>query len=131
MSQTPQSTPWVRGFVKWFDPRGRSINMIGFILNRITALGLTLYLFLHLVMLSRLAAGPEAYAQFLEIVHNPVFIFGELLVVAGGVIHGLNGIRIGLTSFGIGTRSQKAMLVVLLSAAVLISLYFAVRMFTA
>ncbi len=116
---------------KWFDPRSRTISYLGFILNRITALGLTLYLFLHLFMLSQLAQGPGAYDSFLETVHNPIFTFGEVLVVLAGCMHGLNGIRIVLNSLGIGARSQKAMLVTFMSIAILIGLYFAVRMFSA
>jgi succinate dehydrogenase / fumarate reductase cytochrome b subunit len=115
---------------KWFDPRGRSINMIGFILNRITALGLTLYLFLHLIVLNQLAQGSAAYDGFLSMIHNPVFTFFEVLVVTAGFMHGLNGIRIALNSFGVGIRSQKMLLIVLLGIAVIVSLAFAVHMFT-
>lgn len=114
---------------KWFDPRGRQPGTWGFILNRITALGLTLYLFLHLYMLRQLAEGPASYEGFLETIHSPIFIFGEFLVVTGGFIHGLNGIRIGLTSFGIGVTYQKQLLYVMMAIAILGSLYFAVKMF--
>ena len=44
-------------------------------------------------------------------------------------MHGLNGVRIVLNSFGVAIRYQKMLLVVLLSIAVVISLVFAVRMF--
>jgi succinate dehydrogenase / fumarate reductase cytochrome b subunit len=115
---------------KWFDPRWRTLNMLGFILNRVTALGLTLYLFLHLGVLSRLAQGAKAYDSFIALAHSPVFIFGEALVVAAGFIHGLNGIRIALNSFGVGARYQKALLVVVLLVALASSLVFAVRMFS-
>ena len=103
----------------------------GFILNRITALGLTLYLFLHLFMLQPTAAGPGAYDSFLSTIHNPFFTFMEVLVVMAGFMHGLNGIRIVLNSLGVGVRYQKAMLVAFMSIAVIISLVFAVHMFSA
>jgi len=115
---------------KWFDPRARSINMIGFILNRITALGLTFYLFLHLIVLHQLAQGPAAYDGFLSMIHNPVFTFFEVLVVTAGFMHALNGIRIALNSFGVGIRYQKMLLVVLMGIAIIVSLVFAVHMFT-
>ena len=130
MSQvTPQST-LVRA-VKWFDPRYRTVNMIGFILNRISALGLTLYLFMHLAVLSQLAGGPGGYDKFIALIHNPFFTFMEVLVVTAGMMHGLNGARIVLNSLGIAVRIQKMLLIVLLSIAVVISLVFAVRMFLA
>ena len=130
MSETTKDPTLTRA-IRWFDPRGRTINTIVFILNRITGLGLAFYLLLHLIMLGQLAKGPEAYDGFLALMHNPFVIFGETLVVAAGFIHGLNGIRIALIGFGIGTRNQRQMLVVLLLTAIVCSLYFAFRMFAA
>lgn len=106
-------------FMRWFDPRNRSLGTVAFILNRITALGLTLYLFMHLIVLGNLARGPEAYDQFIAFAKNPVFIFGEILVIAAGLIHGLNGIRIALNSFGIGTRYQKQAFIGLMIVALI------------
>lgn len=110
--------------LSWFDPRGRKIGTYAFILNRITALGLTIYLALHLFMLSKLAQGPEAYNDFITLAKTPVIKVGEMLVVAAGIMHGLNGIRIALTSFGIGARYQKQMaLIVALLSAVMIAIF--------
>ncbi|MEA4906990.1 MAG: succinate dehydrogenase, cytochrome b556 subunit [Chloroflexi bacterium] len=130
MSQTARPSTVTRA-VRWFDPRGRTINTIAFILNRITGLGLTLYLFLHLYMLGKLAQGPQAYDQFIATVKNPVFLAGEILVIIAGFLHGLNGIRIALISFGVGVRAQKQMLIVLMIIALAVSAYFAVHMFSA
>lgn len=99
--------PAPANFWRWFDPRNRQIGTWAFILNRITALGLTLYLLMHLLALSQLAQGAAAYDGFVAIAKNPVFKIGEMLVIAAGLIHGLNGIRIALNSFGIGVRYQK------------------------
>lgn len=125
----PGNQPSPNNAWKWFNPFGRQTGGWAFILNRITALGLTLYLFLHLVILYQLSRGPEAYNGFLEMIHNPVFIFAELLVVAAGVIHGLNGIRIVLTSFGIGVTVQKQLFYGLMAVSVVVTLMFAFRMF--
>jgi succinate dehydrogenase / fumarate reductase cytochrome b subunit len=115
---------------KWFDPRARTINMLGFILNRITALGLTVYLYLHLGVLRQLSEGPGAYDNFLANIHNPIFTSLEVLVIAAGFIHGLNGVRIALISFGVGVRYQKTLMVALVGAAVILSAIFAFHMFT-
>lgn len=122
-SSAPQNFP------RWFDPRNRHIGTWGFILNRITALGLTLYLFMHLIALSQLASGPDAYDGFIALVENPLFKLGELLVIAAGLIHGLNGIRIALNSFGIGTRYQRPMFVVLMAVALVGIAIFGAKMF--
>lgn len=124
-----RNQPFPGNFPRWFDPRYRSIGTWAFILNRVTALGLTLYLFLHLVMLGNLARGPEAYAAFLELAHTPVIKVGEMLVIAASLIHGLNGIRIALTSFGIATRHQRPLFAGLMLIAAAGTLVFGYKMF--
>lgn len=103
--------------LRWFDPRNRKLGTWAFILNRITALGLTLYLFMHLIVLGTLARGPEAYDNFIKLAKTPVILIGETLVIAAGIIHGLNGIRIALNSFGIGTRYQQQIFIGLMIVA--------------
>ena len=125
MPNPPHSQNWPR----WFDPRNRSLGSIAFILNRITALGLTLYLMLHLIALGQLAQGAEVYDNFISLVNTPLFKFGELLVIAAGIIHGLNGIRIALNSFGIGVRYQRSMFISLMALALVLIIFFAYKMF--
>jgi succinate dehydrogenase / fumarate reductase, cytochrome b subunit len=117
-------------FWTWFNPLGRQMGGWGFILNRITGLGLTLYLFMHLIVLGTLARGANAYDSFIALAHNPLFMVGEFLVVAAGFIHGLNGIRIVLNSLGLALPYQKTLLIVLMILAVLASVFFGLRMFT-
>ena len=126
MPNQPEANNWPR----WFDPRSRSLGTFGFILNRVTALGLTLYLLMHLIALGQLARGADAYDGFIALVKNPLFKLGELLVIAAGVIHGLNGIRIALNSFGIGVRRQKSTFIALMLIAVFIIVFFAFKMFS-
>ena len=118
-------------FWRWFDPRSRSVGTWAFILNRITALGLTLYLFIHLIVLGKLAQGPQAYDEFVSLAHTPVIKVGEMLVIAGGLIHGLNGIRIALTSFNIGTAYHKQIFAGLMVIAVIGIIIFGWKMFGA
>lgn len=117
-------------FLLWFDPRGRSASSWAFILNRITALGLTFYLLLHLMMLGQLAIGPDAYDGFIKLVKNPIVAVGELLVVAAGIMHGLNGIRIALTGLGFGTVHHKKMLAAAAIFSLGLIIMFGVRMFS-
>jgi len=122
--------PAPQRFWTWFNPFNRETGGWAFILNRITALGLSLYLFLHLVVLGTLAQGPDAYGAFMAIIEHPVYKIGELLVVAAAIIHGLNGIRIILTSFGIGIASQKQTFWIFMAISVIATLFFAIRMFS-
>ncbi len=50
-------------------------------------------------------------------------------MVAAGIIHGLNGIRIALTSFGIATRYQRPIFLGLMALAAVGIAYFTYIMF--
>lgn len=128
---TPHNRPSPMKFWLWFNPIGRQTGGWAFILNRVTALGLTFYLYLHLIVLGQLAKGPQGYDNFLKLVRNPIAISGELLVVAGGILHGFNGVRIVLTTFGVSVTRQKQLFYALMAIALVIILVFGIRMFTA
>jgi succinate dehydrogenase / fumarate reductase cytochrome b subunit len=115
---------------KWFDPRGRQPGTWAFILNRVTGLGLTFYLYLHLIVLGRLAQGPEAYDSFVALAKSPIFVFGEFLVVAAAIYHGLNGIRVALNSFGFVIPRQRQLFYGVAFVAVIGFVIFGIRMFT-
>jgi succinate dehydrogenase / fumarate reductase cytochrome b subunit len=117
-----------RQLLAWFDPRWRDIGTWAFVLNRLSGIGLTIYLFLHLIVLGTLARGPEAYDSFIQLAKSPLFVAGELFVVVGGLYHGLNGLRIALTSFGVGVAHQRRLFYVVLAVVLIGSAIFAVRM---
>ncbi len=125
-----RNAPSPVNFWRWFDPRYRSMSTWGFILNRITALGLTLYLFIHLIALGQMALGQEAYDNFIHFAHLPVIKAAEMLVIAGGLIHGLNGIRVGMTSFGIASIHQKLIFAGLMGIAAIGIIFFGIKMFS-
>jgi succinate dehydrogenase / fumarate reductase cytochrome b subunit len=124
-----RNQPSARKFMMWFLPFRRAIGSWAFALNRITAIGLTFYLFLHLLVLGRLAQGPGAYDEFLLLTENPLIKLGEWAVVAAAILHGLNGIRVVLTSFGVGVTRQKQLFYGLMAVAVVVILIFTARMY--
>jgi succinate dehydrogenase / fumarate reductase cytochrome b subunit len=124
-----RNQPSARRFWAWFTPLRRDIGSWAFALHRITAIGLTAYLILHLAVLGLLARGPGAYDQFLELTENPFIKLGEWLVVAAVILHGLNGIRIILTSFGIAITRQKQLFYGFMVIALLVILFFTARMY--
>ena len=126
---TTQNQPSARKFWTWFIPLRRDIGSWAFALNRITALGLTLYLFMHLFILGKLAQGPDAYNEFLTLTENPFIKLGEWAVVAAAILHGLNGIRIILTSFGVGVTRQKQLFWGFMALAAVLILFFTARMY--
>ncbi len=118
------------GLAGWFDVRHRSLSMLAFVLNRITGLGLVLYLGMHLVVLSLLAGGATNWDGFLNIVRSPFFLMMDVVLIAGALIHGLNGIRVALVGMGIGIRGQRSTFIFLMIVALVILAYAAVLIFT-
>lgn len=118
-----------RGFLGWFDPRGRRLGGLAFILNRLTGLGLVLYLYLHLVILSMLVRGPNAWDDFVDIALSPPFLALDVFLLAGMLIHGLNGIRVGLVGLGLVASRQKALFISAMVIAAFVALVGALRIF--
>ena len=123
--------PTLGHIARWFDPRGREPGTWAFILNRVTALGLTLYLYMHLIVLGKLSQGPEAYDGFLAFIKSPIYVTGEFLVVAAVLIHGLNGLRVALNSFGYAVPYQRQLFYGLMVIALIGCVIFGIRMYTA
>ena len=86
---------------------------------------------MHLVVLSQLALSPEGYDAFITFAHHPAVLAGELLVVLGALMHGLNGLRIVFCHFSPLIRYQKIIFWVLMTLAIGAGIYFGVRMYGA
>ena len=100
-----------RGVAGWVDVRGRRLGGWAFVLNRVAGLGVLFYLYLHLVVLSQLAAGPGAWDSLLKNWFlNPVVLILDVVLLTGLLVHGLNGIRVTLVGFGLVVSRQKALL---------------------
>jgi len=108
----------VRRAGRWFDVRRRKLGMWAFALNRIVCIGLVVYLYLHLVVLSTLSRGPGAWDAFISLVRQPYFLVLDVILLAGILIHGLNGLRVTLTGFDVCVKKQKALFSVLMLVAV-------------
>jgi len=108
---------------RWLDVRRRKLGMWAYALNRITGIGLVVYLYLHLVVLSLLLRGQGAWDFFVTVARSPYVLALDVILLAGILIHGLNGLRIAMTGFGIGVGAQKALfVVVMVVSAVTLSL---------
>jgi succinate dehydrogenase / fumarate reductase cytochrome b subunit len=126
---TMSNIPSPSNVPRWFDPRSRQVGSWAFILNRMSALGLTFYLGLHLTVLNKLARGPQAYDDFVRFSQSPWIKVGEIVLIAAILFHGLNGLRLTLHAFGIGIRHQKKLLLLATIATVLVSILFVIRLF--
>jgi succinate dehydrogenase / fumarate reductase cytochrome b subunit len=116
---TPQPASRPRRIWQWGDVRRRKLGMWAYAVNRLSALGLVLYLFLHLAVLAQLAGGAATWDRFLATVRSPFFLALDVVLLAGLLIHGLNGIRVALNGVGIGLPGQKAWFVALMALALI------------
>ena len=118
-----------RPLLAWFDIRKRRVGSWAFALNRLTGLGLTLYLIIHLVVLSTLARGEEGWNQFVRLARSPSFLMLDVILIIGILFHGLNGIRVTLVGMGIGIQSQQRLFWVLMVIALAVIAISAWRIF--
>jgi len=116
MALLPQRSR-LRRVAQWGDVRHRRLGIWAYALNRITGIGLVVYLYLHLAVLSILAGGPGSWDPFIALARSPAFLVLDVILIAGWLIHGLNGVRVTLTGMGVGLRSHKAMFVSLMGVA--------------
>lgn len=110
----------VRGPLAWFDIGGRKMGTWAFALNRITGVGLVLYLMLHLAVLTLLLRGEEQWDAFIELAGHPLVLTLDMVLIFGILYHGLNGIRLALVGMGIAVRWQKALFWGLMTVGALI-----------
>ncbi|MGD8554702.1 MAG: hypothetical protein PVJ32_04635 [Anaerolineales bacterium] len=104
-----------RRIVDWFRVLGRSVGTWAFALNRLTGLGLVLYLFIHLGVLSLLAQGESRWDAFIRLAKSPLFLALDVVLMFGILFHGLNGVRLSLVGLGVGVRQQRRMFWVLMA----------------
>jgi succinate dehydrogenase / fumarate reductase cytochrome b subunit len=110
--------PKVRSAGRWFDVRRRKLGMWAYALNRIVVIGLVVYLYLHLGVLSLLSHGQGSWDAFISVARSPFFLTLDVILLAGILIHGLNGLRLTLMGFNVGVKRQKALFSALMLVAV-------------
>jgi len=129
MPDNRMNRPSSRNFMGWFDLRGRQVGSWAFALNRLTALALTFYLGLHLIVLNKLSQGEQIYDDFVTFAKTPLVKFGELILITIVALHGLNGLRLVLLAFGKGLNRQKTLFALVLLVSFLLGGLFAIRLF--
>ena len=81
---------------------------IAWLIHRITGVLLTLYIFVHLYVLSHLK-DLDSYRKMLQLMESPIVKLSEIGLLALVLAHGLNGIRVTLLELGIPSRKQKTL----------------------
>lgn len=120
-----------RPLTAWFNVRGHKIGSWAFALNRITGIGLALYLIIHLVVLSTLLQGEAAWDDFIKMAKSPPFLVLDVILITGLVFHGLNGVRVALVGTGIAAEKQRSLFWALMAIGVVVTVVAAVLVFVA
>ncbi|KAA3658496.1 MAG: succinate dehydrogenase, cytochrome b556 subunit [Chloroflexi bacterium] len=87
----------------------KTTGFISFLFRRVSGMALVLYLFMHMLVIGSINAGPEAFDARLAIVQAPLFKLGEVLLLAAVIYHGFDGIRILIVDFFHITEYRKSM----------------------
>ena len=130
MSTDVKPKPVERRPMAWFNLRGKRVGFWAYVVMRLSAIGLVLYLFLHMVILSQLAQGPAAWNSFVALAKSPAFLALDIVLIIGILAHGLNGIRLGLIGFGVGVPRQKLMLWIGVALTIVFSVLSALAIFS-
>ena len=109
-----------RGLRGWLAHPGGGSPTWAFLANRVSALILVGYLYLHLVVLSLLLRGSDSWDSFLAIAGTRAFVAVDLVLFAAVVWHAANGVRLALVGTGIAVRRQRALLVGVVVVTVLV-----------
>jgi succinate dehydrogenase cytochrome b556 subunit len=130
MASEVQPKPIKRKPMEWFNLKGKRVGFWAYVVMRLSAAGLVLYLFLHLAILSQLAVGPAQWDSFVALVKSPLFLLLDIVLIIGILTHGLNGIRLTLVGFGIGVPSHKLMLWLAVILTIVFSIVSALAIFS-
>jgi succinate dehydrogenase / fumarate reductase cytochrome b subunit len=130
MSVNAKPKPVARKPIQWIDLRGRRVGFWAYLAMRLSGIGLVVYLYLHLVILNQLTAGPGAWDGFVALARSPIFLALDVVLIIGLLVHGLNGLRLALVGFGIGVPRHKTMLWIGVALAVILSVLSALAIFS-
>ena len=119
-----------RALQAWFNPIKRAAGFRAFVLMRLSGIGLGVYLVLHLIVLGTLVQGEEGWNTFVAIAKTPAVLLLDVVLIAGILIHMLNGLRVTVIGLGFGTRSHRGLFWTLMVVAVLLLAYATWLVFT-
>ncbi len=80
-----------------------------FLFMRISGIAITIYLILHIAVLSYLLKGPAVFDDLMQTVQTPLFKFFELALLGGVLFHALNGLRVLWIDFVSAAEYQKVL----------------------
>ena len=89
-----------------------NIGMISYVFHRISGIGLSIYLFLHILTLGAVRNGEEAFNNSILKWDNTFGHFMEYLLLMAVAYHTINGVRIILVDFCNMSLLHKRMIII-------------------
>jgi succinate dehydrogenase / fumarate reductase cytochrome b subunit len=99
------------------------------IIHRLTGIGLTLYIIVHIYAISALQKGKEAFDAEMKFFSSPFFLFLEWALGALVFYHALNGIRIVLIDLGNGSKYHKPLYYTTWTVGIVLMVIMAILIF--
>ena len=106
------------------------LGMVAWAIHRVTGVGITVYLGLHIWSISKIYGGPEAFKTAMDVFRQPMFKVMEIMLFGAVVYHTMNGLRLIWVDFFGGARYHKQLFWGFMSAGGAIFLTGAVFMFS-
>ncbi len=105
----------------WFSVKGRSFEHVSFSVRRLTGIVMAVYLLLHLIDISTLALGEEAYDTLLGLFGGKLGLLLDSLLWSILVLHGTLGVYSAIVELGYMLEHRRLLLILAwVSAVVLI-----------
>ena len=76
-----------------------------------------------------LMRGQSAWDSFVALARSPFYLALDVILLAGILIHGLNGLRLALTGFGFSVGIQKALFILLMITGAIVLFVAALKIF--
>jgi succinate dehydrogenase / fumarate reductase cytochrome b subunit len=89
-------------------------------LQRITGVGLVVYLILHFKLLASIKEGEEAFQATVSLYQHPIFKLAEIALLGAVLYHTINGLRVVAVDLGFATRVHKPVFWALMAVGVVI-----------
>ncbi|SFD35560.1 succinate dehydrogenase subunit C [Bacillus sp. OV194] len=110
-----------------------SVGIKVWLIHRITGVGLLIYLLSHIATMSTaIFLGDQAFERTFDVLfHTPIFVVFDVLILAGLILHGLNGIRLIVMEMGyfVIKQKQKQLLAVTLIISAILFIWLFSRAF--
>ncbi len=98
----------------------KTTGFVSFLFRRVSGLALVFYLAMHMWVIGSINQGPEAFNLRLGMMQSPLFKFGEVLLLAAVIYHGLDGIRLLIVHYFKITNYRKSLFYAMFSLFILL-----------